>query len=199
LLPLKLTNEYIDSIKVPKLPEEIVQELKKNYNLNSYDISVLLFSNLINFFELTMKNNPNRNNRLVLNWLTSDLLGYLNKNNLSINFTPITPELFGELIDEIEKQTISTKTAKMILEMMFYGDKRKPIDIITSDNLFQINDKELIEKHCKTVVIENQNDVNKYLQGNERIFGYLVSKVLKLTNDKGNPQLISEILKKVVK
>ena len=44
--------------------------------------------------------------------------------------------------------------------------------------------------------IRDRDKVTQYKSGKEKLFGYFVGEVMKITKGKANPQLVNEILKK---
>eukprot|EP01080_Neovahlkampfia_damariscottae_P000919 gene919-9828_t len=201
LPPLKISNEWIEKIKseLPELPNEIISKLINNYQLSKYDSNVLLFSNSIKYFEECLNNNY-RNAKKVSNWISSELLGLLKKNEISIFDSPITPDQLGTIVDSIESDKISSKIAKYLLNKMFEGDTRNAFEIIKAENLEQITDEKLLSNLCENVLNENEDQIYRYtVKKNQRVFGFFVGEVLRRTEDKGSPTLITKILQEKLK
>ena len=196
-LPLIIINEdWIENIKkqIPELPQEKLNRFEKEYNLSKYETEILTGDiELANFFEKTVKscNLPKQ----VCNWLLRDLLAYLNDNKISLNELKITPENFAELILEIDKGTINGKIAQDVFIEMAKSGKSACV-IIKEKDLKQIGSEEELEKIILEIIKNNANQVQKYLDGNERLFQFFVGQTMKETKGKGNPAIIQELLKK---
>ena len=63
----------------------------------------------------------------------------------------------------------------------------------------QISDEGELENIIETILNENNNQVNAYKSGKDKLFGFFVGQVMKLSGGKANPQLTNEILKKLLK
>ena len=87
------------------------------------------------------------------------------------------------------------KIPKDIFEKMQSGDK-DPTQIVEKEGLLQQSDPKELEKIIATVISKNQDKVAQYKSGKEKLFGYFVGEVMKVSKGKANPQLVNEILKK---
>ena len=90
---------------------------------------------------------------------------------------------------------ISGKIAKDVFEKMQSGDK-DPKKIVEKEGLLQQSNPKELEKIIVDVISKNQDKVNQYKSGKEKLFGYFVGEVMKASKGKANPQLVNEILKK---
>ena len=102
------------------------------------------------------------------------------------------------LINRIDDQTISGKIGKSIFEEMCVSGS-SPDEIIESKGLKQISDDGAIEEIIMTVINENPSQVEAYLSGKDKLFGFFVGQVMKLTEGKANPKAVNSILKDKLK
>jgi aspartyl-tRNA(Asn)/glutamyl-tRNA(Gln) amidotransferase subunit B len=108
---------------------------------------------------------------------------------------PVKPVELGALIRLINDGTISGKMAKSVFDEMVQSGK--PPDIIVQEKgLLQVSDTAELERHVQTVLRENPAEVEKYLQGKNQLFGFLVGQIMKATRGQANPKLVNEILKR---
>ena len=198
LAPLVITQEMIEKIKetMPELPEAKKARYIKDYNFSDYDAGVLTSSKEIStyFEKLIQKHNP----KTASNWLTSELFGRLNKLAINITESPVTAEMLSELLDLIEDNTISGKIAKEVLDIMIETQKNAT-QIVEEKGLKQTTDMSEINKIIEEVISNNQKQVEQYKSGNDRIFGFFVGQVMKLSGGKINPQLANDLLKEKLK
>jgi len=136
--------------------------------------------------------------KLATNWITVELFAVLNKNNLSISQSPISAKNLSSLIKMISSGKISGKIAKDVFGKMQDGNKDAKLIVEEEGLLQQSNPKEL-EKIIIDVLSKNQDKVTQYKSGKEKLFGYFVGEVMKITKGKANPQLVNEILKSKLK
>ena len=75
------------------------------------------------------------------------------------------------------------------------GDK-DPKQIVEKVGLLQQSDPKELEKIIDALISKNQDKVAQYKSGKEKLFGYFVGEVMKVSKGKANPQLVNKILKK---
>ena len=195
LLPLKLNQNWIDDLKkdLPELPDEKKARFVEQYKISDYDAEVLTSDRLTSeYFEKVAKN---RNAKLAVSWVASELFAILNKLNLTIEKSPVNSDKLGDLIDEIENGIISNRAAKEVFEEMCESSKSVK-EIIDDKGLVQISDTTEIEKFIDQVLIENPDNVQKYKEGKTKLLGFFIGEVMKATKGKANPGLLNQIVKK---
>ena len=195
LLPLELTQQFVDDIKksLPELPDQKKQRYVSTFGLSSYDASVLVAEQeYAEYFEkLVAKHDP----KLACNWMTGELFGRLNKMGITIENSPITAEKLGGLVGLIEDNTISGKIAKDVLDLMFKTGKDAAI-IVEEKGLRQVTDLGAIEKVIDEVMAANPDKVAEYRSGKDKLFGFFVGQTLKASGGKANPAAVNDLLKK---
>ena len=70
--------------------------------------------------------------------------------------------------------------------------------IISAEGMAQITDASAIEQIARTVVSKNADNAAKYRAGNEGVFKFFVGQVMRETRGQANPQLVNDILKRVL-
>ena len=198
LLPLELSDSQISEIRsdMPELPDQLVERLISEYGITKYDANVIAEEKeYVHYYENSAKN---RDGKLVVNWMTSELFGLLKKNNIQFNQNPISPNYLNELVELIENKTISGKIAKDVFEIMFATSK-SPKMIVKEKGLEQVTDDSAIEVFVDQVVNENKDKVKEYLSGKDKLFGFFVGQVMKVSQGKANPGLVNKILKSKLK
>ena len=194
LLPLEIEDKWIEEIKstIPELPDQKKNRFIKDYNLSEYDAGVIVSDKATSdYYEKVVKN---RSPKLVTTWVTSELFSILNKKNLTIDESPVSHDKLGELIDNIESGKVSNRLAKDIFEEMCETGK-SPSDIISEKGLSQISDEGELEKLVNDVLLANPENVEKYKNGKDKLFGFFVGEAMKLSKGKANPKLLNELLK----
>ena len=195
LLPVVLDEGFIKSIKdlMPELSEEKEKRFIREYKLSDYDANVLSVDpNLSNFFEEVVVRS--RNPKLATNWIMGELSAFLNKDNLSILETKVDSINLGNLLSRIEDSTISGKIAKEVFEEMWNSEK-SPDEIIEEKGLKQVTDSSEIEKIINQVLEQNQSQLEHYKAGKDKLFGFFVGQVMKISKGKANPKQVNKILK----
>ena len=195
LLPLVLEKKWIESIKnnIPELPDQKKGRFIKEYSLSNYDAEVIVSDKATGeYYETVVKG---RSPKLVSTWVTGELFSVLNKKNISIQDSPVSAEMMGELLDNIESDKISNRLAKDIFEDMCETGKN-PNLIIEEKGLSQISDEGEIEKLVDEVLNNNPENIEKYKNGKTKLLGFFVGEVMKLSKGKANPATLNKLLKK---
>ena len=195
LLPLTLDDDWIKGLQdsIPELPDQIKERFINEYSLSSYDANIIVSDKATSeYFEDVVKN---RNPKLVTTWVTGELFSILNKKNLIIEDSPITSKQLGELVDNIENGKISNRQAKEVLEEMCESGKGA-LEIIDEKGLSQISDENEIESLVDNVLNSNPENVKKYKNGKDKLFGFFVGEAMKLSKGKANPKIVNELIKK---
>ena len=197
LLPLVIEPSFLEQIKqtLPELPDDKKQRFIQQYGLSHYDASVLTATReLANYFEDTVKLS-NAESKLCANWVMGDLSAFLNKQNLDISQSPVRADHLAGLIRRIADQTISGKIAKQIFEAMWAGQGSAD-ELIEQQGLQQVTDSSAIEKIIDEVIANNPKQLQDYRSGKEKLFGFFVGQVMKVSQGKANPTQVNELLKK---
>ena len=195
LLPLTLDDDWIKGLQdsIPELPDQIKERFINEYSLSSYDANIIVSDKATSeYFEDVVKN---RNPKLVTTWVTGELFSILNKKNLIIEDSPITSKQLGELVDNIENGKISNRQAKEVLEEMCESGKGAS-EIIDEKGLSQISDENEIESLVDNVLNSNPENVKKYKNGKDKLFGFFVGEAMKLSKGKANPKIVNDLIKK---
>jgi len=200
LLPVVLDQAFIDGIRatLPELPDEKAARLIKDYELSAYDAGVLTASReMADFYETVTRHlsgDAKRNAKLAANWVMGDLSGALNKDGLEITGSKVSAEAFAVLLTRINDETISGKLAKEVFEAMWLEGKGAD-DVIEARGLKQITDTSAIEKVIDEVMAANPKQLADYRSGKDKLFGFFVGQVMKITAGKANPAQVNDLLK----
>ena len=198
LLPLEFSESWVQDIKekLPELPDSLKKRLVKDFGITSYDASILVEEkDYVDFYQQAANG---RDGKLTANWMITELFGALKKDNLSFSESPITSENLGELISLISNGTISGKIAKEVFSEMMKS-KNSPSKIVKEKGLEQVSDDSEILKLIDQVISDNQDKVNEYLSGKDKLFGFFVGQVMKLSQGKANPGIVNKLLKEKLK
>jgi len=165
-------------------------------SLSAYGANILVSEKEVSdYYEEAIKG---CDKKLATNWITGDLFAVLNKNNLSISQSPVSPKNLSSLIKMITTGKISGKIAKDVFERMQDNDK-DPQQIVEKEGLTQQSDPKELEKIIYQVLSKNKDKVVQYKSGKEKLFGFFDGQVMKVSEGKANPQLVNEILKTKLK
>ena len=194
LLPLVITQDYVDAIKasLPELPEAKKNRFMADYGLSSYDAAVLVSDkDHADFFEAAVMGG--RDAKLVNSWMTVELFGWLNKSGKDLSETPVSAKRLGELVDLISNGTINGKIAKDVFPRMIEtGDSAHVI--VEREGLKQETDTGLIETTVDALMAANPDKVEE-ARAKPKALGWWVGQLMKATGGKASPAVINEVIK----
>ena len=196
LLPISIDSSLIETI-TSSLPEKLEEKLERYTNKlsikeeDAYDITRNI--DLIDYFEESLEA-YNRNPQLLANFLLTEIMAIINKENIEINDLDITPQSLAQLIERLDDGTISSKIAKDILNQLKDGNFSVD-DLIQDQGLHQITDEDQIRLAVLEVINENDEQKKQYLSGKEQVLGFLIGKVMQKTKGKANPKLVNDLMK----
>jgi len=196
LVPIAVANEWIEAVrsKLPELPDAKRERFIRDYGLPSYDAQVLTSSKaLAKYFEAAVSAFPQP--KTVSNWIMSELMRELNRDDREIEACPVTPDNLAELLQLIDVGTVSGKIAKTVFEQMYTSGKRAKV-IVEEKGLVQVRDEGTIETIVEEILAENPTEVEQFKAGKEKLLGFFVGQIMRKTKGKANPQLVNEILLK---
>jgi len=196
LPPLFFDRAWIEEIKarLPELPEARKGRFMAQYDLPLYDASILTSSRaMADYFEDCLKLTSPNKAKMVSNWLLGDFSRLLNATNNDIENTRISPSLLVELLNLVDKGTISGPTAKAVFEKMFYTGK-KASDIVAEGKLSQLSDATELNGIVKQVLANNAKAVADYKAGKQQALTFLTGQIMKATKGTANPAVVREIL-----
>ena len=204
LLPVVIDDATLAAIRanLPELPAAKRARFEAEMGLSAYDAHVLTASrDLADYFEATVTTAGGvAAAKPAANWVSGELLAALNKAELDITQSPITPAQLGGLLLRISDNTISGKIAKQVFASLFAGDGVSADEIIERDGLKQETDTGAIEALITQIIADNSAQVEQYRASDEnkqaKLFGFFVGQAMKASRGKANPAVLNELLKR---
>lgn len=199
LQPLTVSSEFIRQIKaeMPELPDQMRDRFMSEYEVSYNDASQLVSDkDLAAFYETTAR--ASENPRTSANFILSELMRELNNAGKTAGDSPVSAENLAELIKTLDAGKINNNQAKEVLTEMFASGKDSAA-VIAEKGFEQISDSSAIEKIVDEIIEKNENQVNAYRGGNEKLFGFFVGQTMKASGGKANPKIVNEILKEKLK
>ena len=195
LRPLIATQEMIDEAKImPELPDAKVKRYVEELGIKVADAHVITSDKeMAYYFEEMLEHGAVA--KTAVTWLTSELLGRLNKAGLSIATSNIDAKTLGGLVAKIADSTISGKGAKEILDHMMENESRDIDALIDELGLAQVSDDGAILAIIDDILVANPDKVEQYKSGKDKLFGFFVGQTMKASKGTANPGKVNELLK----
>ena len=198
LVWVAIGEDWVEAIRKdqPELPLEKRERFVRDYLIPAYDAGVLTQSRaLADYYEAVVRLTDKP--KIASNWIMGDILRFINEEKREITACPITPQALGDLIRLIDEGTISGKIAKEVIDEM-YKTGKPARTIIAEKGLVQITDEGALAQAIQEVMTANPKQLEQYRGGKDKVFGFFVGQVMKATQGKANPQLINDLLKKML-
>lgn len=197
LMPLEISQEWVDRVKstMPELPKA-KKERYMSIGLSEYDASIVVEQmELALFFDEFIKLGANV--KTGINFLMGEVAAHLKEEKLGINETKLTPQKLVELVNLIEKGTISNNIGKQII-FTILKEGTSASEIIEKQGLSQISDEGALKEIVQKVISSNSEQVTAYKSGKVQLFGFFVGQVMKETKGRANPKTVNDLLKELL-
>lgn len=194
LRPLIVTDEMINEAKImPELPDAKVSRYVSELGIKKDDADVIVSNKeMAYYFEDMLAVGAVA--KSAVTWLTSELLGRLNKASISIENSPVDASTLGTLVAKISDNTISGKGAKDILDYMMENENRDIDALIDELGLTQVSDDGAILAIIDEILANNADKVEQYRSGKDKLFGFFVGQTMKASKGSANPNKVNELL-----
>jgi len=198
LQPLEVSSEWVAAIRdtLPELPEARKQRLMATHGLADYDADLLvrLIAGGADYFEATVAAGAPA--KSASNWMQGEIrrrLKDLGEDRMAA--VPVPPTALAELIGFTERNVLSSTVAKDVFERM-WTTGRSAGDIVEAEGLAQSGDESTIVTLVAAVIAENPDAVEQFRKGRTNIVGFLVGQVIKKSQGKANPKVVSEVMRR---
>ncbi|MFQ3549714.1 MAG: Asp-tRNA(Asn)/Glu-tRNA(Gln) amidotransferase subunit GatB [Armatimonadota bacterium] len=195
LVPIEFSEEWIEKLKseLPELPMQKMDRFVEVYGIPRADAQVLCDNaDLADFYDSVAK--CYKDPKEVANWVMGEFLRLINATGTEVKDTKITKESMCELLGLIENGSVNRNTAKIVFEEMFNTGKSASV-VVKEKGLEQVSDEFVIEAVIDSVIASNPKEVERFRAGEEKLMGFFVGQAMKELKGKGNPGVITKILK----
>ena len=195
--PLVLTDAFVDEVRrsMPELPRAKRQRFVDELGLSPYAAQVVTsHPRVAAFFEEAahLSGHPVK----VANFIQSEVLRDVETHGLEAKI-PVSARQIASLLDLVEKGSISGKQAKEVYAKM-RGTDGAPDAIVDSLGIRQVSDADAIESLCRRLIEQNPKQADQLRAGKTALLGYFVGQVMKETRGSANPQLVNDVLKRLL-
>ena len=193
LLPVKIGG-FMQEVRslLPELPWEKRERFVREYGVSEYDAGVLADDRELSaYFEAAAKGAQKP--KAIANYVLNDLLSALGAANQTVAVCPIPPNQLKELVDLVDGGKISSKQGKDVFAEMFATGKAPGL-IVEEKGLKQESDIGAIESLCDEVIAAHPKSVEDYKAGKVAAINFLKGQVMRLSKGKANPNLVGEVL-----
>jgi aspartyl-tRNA(Asn)/glutamyl-tRNA(Gln) amidotransferase subunit B len=199
LLPVHITPEFVEAVRaqLPELPADKRHRYVESLGLPPYDATWLTQDpDTARFFEQVATTSGDA--KLAANWVMGELSAALNRDDLPVAASPVSPAQLAGLIARLKDQTLSSKTAKILFEGLWAGEGEVD-EIIAARGLEQVSDTGALAGIIQKIVADNPEQAAQFRAGKDKVLGFFVGQVMKATQGKANPKQVNELLHAALK
>ena len=200
LLPLVISEEWIaqERSEMTELPGQKSARWQAEFGLSAYDCQILTQEKAsADFYESLVKELNKDQAKAAANLMAGDFASALNRDGITADESPLSPQQIAKLIERVADGTISNKIAKEVFLVM-WEEKAQDLHavdrVIEEKGLKQISDTGALEAIIDQVLAANQKSVEEFRSGKEKAFNALVGQIMKATQGKANPQQVNKLL-----
>ncbi len=204
LVPVVVPQEWIDAIRqtLPELGLERKRRFIREYQLPAYDAGVLTQQRAVaDYFEAAVAALQQQSPEVIKqisNLIMTDVLRILSDQNISIDAFAIPPQSIAELAELLTRGTISSRIGKTVFEKLLHHPEKSPQQIIEEEGLIQISDESQLQAIVAEVLEQHPEELQRYLSGKKKLFGFFVGQVMKATKGKANPRVVNQLLQQLL-
>lgn len=179
---------------MPELPDARQQRLISQYGLPVADANTLVGdARLCAYFEGAAAASPTP--RKVANWVINNLTAALTEKEMTIGDCPVRPASLAGLVAIVEEGICSNNQAREVLAAMWENPGMDAAAAAASLG-YRKADSNALEALVEKVIADNPDKVALVKGGNMKLINALTGQVMKNSNPKPNPKLVTEILMK---
>lgn len=195
LPPLVIEDEWVQKVKdsLPEMAEDRRKRYVSEFNFSDYDAEVMTATReMSDFFDETVTSGADP--KQAANWLMGDISAYLNKEQVELHDTELTPSSLAEMINLIEDGTISSKIGKKVYLELIKEGSHDVAKLVEDKGWVQLSDPDKLLPIITGILDQNEQSIIDYKDGKDRAKGFLVGQIMKETRGKANPQVVNQLL-----
>jgi len=171
-----------------------------DYGLSEQDANVLTEDKALgDYFEQVMAVSAGSDRKVrakaASNWLTSEVVRLLKGKSLPVQSCPIVPAALANLLDLLEKERITGKQAKDVLDEAFATGEMPEAIVARKGIKPPISDSGELERIIEEVIEKNLKIANDYRGGKTNALQALVGQVMKQTRGQAKADSVQKLLK----
>ncbi|CBL91166.1 aspartyl/glutamyl-tRNA(Asn/Gln) amidotransferase subunit B [Leuconostoc gasicomitatum] len=193
LAPITIDQTWIKKVadELPKSAGDRQRDYVSNLGIELYDAKVLTQTlAMSDFYDATVAAGADA--KRAANYLIGDVNAFMNKHQIELQDTQLTPVHLAGMIKLIEAGTISTKQAKQVFEAIMAGEE--PESFAKKNGLVQISDPVVLLGWITDVLDNNPQSIEDFKGGKDRATGYLIGQLMKMSKGQANPGVMNKML-----
>lgn len=196
LPPVVINEAKIQALanEMPKLPQQVKQELITTYGLSEYDAGVLSEEKETADYFLSLTDYT-KNYKGAANWLIGPMKNYLNEKSISIREFPIHPQSIAVLIALIDENKLSfTAAAQKVFPELMRRKSGSVKEIARELGVWLESGKDVLQEMVKTALNKYPEKIREYRNGKKGVMGLFMGEVMKLSKGTADPKVAGRLI-----
>jgi aspartyl-tRNA(Asn)/glutamyl-tRNA(Gln) amidotransferase subunit B len=195
LPPLLVSQRWIDSVKVPRLPQEHLEALVAA-GVSAADARTLVAdARLVQLHgEIVAAAGRDSGRRAALT-VIGEVARAVNEGEVDLSAPRFKPAQVAQVYALQDKGTLSSTAAKEVLSEVLRTGK-DPAQVVSEKGLAQVSDSSALEAVVDAVIAKSPGEAEKYRAGKKALLGFFVGAAMRELKGKGNPGVLNELFKK---
>ena len=198
LMPVYISDEWIDEVR-ESLPESSFDKYKRmteELGLSDYDSKIITGSkNLSAIFDEVSSHYPKHKD--VVNWIIVDLLNIAKGDNKGDEDIEIDCAKFAAIMKMTDEGKINRTVGKKVL-VEVWKNGVDPVAYVEENKLGMVTDTGFLEAIIRETIAENPKSVAEYKEGNKKVVGFFVGKIMQKSGGKADPKSINQLVPKIL-
>ncbi|HVB22195.1 MAG TPA: Asp-tRNA(Asn)/Glu-tRNA(Gln) amidotransferase subunit GatB [Ktedonobacteraceae bacterium] len=202
LPPLIISRQWVEELRarLPELPDVRRMRYMTEFGLSVQDANVMTEDKALgDYFEQVMAasqvSDRKARAKAASNWLNSEVVRLLKARSMSIQSCPIVPAALANLLDLLDKERITGKQAKEVLDEAFVTGEMPEAIVGRKGIKPPISDAGELERIIEEVIEKNPRIANDYRGGKTNALQALVGQVMKQTRGQAKAESVQKLLK----
>ena len=205
LPPIEVPRERIESLRanLPEMPDARCRRFIDSLGLPLYDAELLTedravadyFEDALSaLFKRTKGGDTNAQAKEMANFVMGDVMQALNETDHTPASLPVTPRRLAQLVYLRLEEKVSSSGAQEVFRLMMEEPDASAGKVADDNNLIQISDRSTIEPVVTSVLDDHPDQVEKYLNGKDGLFGFFIGQVMRRIDGSPDPNLVRSLL-----
>ncbi len=194
ILQVNFTDQMLADIraKLPELPFQRMARYTGEYGLSKKDAQIIVGQKVVSdFFDEALK--LHHSPKSLSAFITVEMLRRVNLGELDLGNLSITPKDVAELVKLADEGKVSKGDAKKIFRTMVETGKA-PEDIAKAEGMLIVTDTAKVNTVIDEVLAQNPDTVVQYVQGEDKVQGFLMGLCIKALRGAASPKEIGSAL-----
>jgi len=194
LPPLLVSQEWIDSVKVPRLPHERLAELQAEGVPQADARTLVADARLAALHARIVEAAGKDSARRAALTVVGEVSRAVNEGEVDLSAQKFTPEQIADVYALQDAGTLSSTAAREVLAEVLRSGK-PPRQVVSEKGLAQVSDSSALEAVVDAVIARSPGEVEKYKGGKKALLGFFVGAAMKELKGKGNPGALNALFK----